>query len=156
MRAKDVVMVPCVCLVWSVWAIVAAHAQEINAELTKFQGTWVMISAEMDGRQVEDTHVQSSKITFVGNKVELIAPHQHKDTIVATITKIDETKNPKEMVWVRSAGPHAGATTTAIYAFEGPDTYRICFDPAGSAAPKQFGTKKGSGHIWHTWKRVTQ
>jgi uncharacterized protein (TIGR03067 family) len=58
------------------------------------------------------------------------------------------------MHWVRTNGPNAGRTMTAIYAFEGPDQYKICFDPAGAAAPEKFGTKAGSGHIWHTWKRA--
>jgi uncharacterized protein (TIGR03067 family) len=145
-------------LVWSVWTIAAAQEQQksVAEELKKFQGTWVMISAEMDGRKVEDTHVKLSRITVVGDRVELIAPHQHKDTIFATIVKMDETKNPKEMQWVRSSGPNAGTTMVAIYDFEDPDKYKICFDPAGLAAPKKFGTKAGSGHIWQTWKRVKQ
>ena len=145
-------------LVWSVWTIGAAQAQQqsVDAELQKFQGTWVMISAEMDGKKVHDTHVKQSRITFVGDKVEVITPHQHRDTIIASVVKLDLTKNPKEMHWVRTAGPNAGKTTIAIYEFEGPDQYKICFDPAGGAVPKEFGTKEGSGHIWHTWKRAKQ
>ena len=158
MRSKIFVMVTVMSLVWSVGAIAAALAQgqSADAELQKFQGTWVMVSAEMDGKNVSDADVKQSKITFVGNQVEVIAPHQHKDKIVASVTKLDLTKNPKEMHWVRSAGPNAGTTMIAIYEFEGPDQYKICFDPAGLAAPKKFGTKAGSGHIWHTWKRVKQ
>ncbi|MBI5583094.1 MAG: TIGR03067 domain-containing protein [Deltaproteobacteria bacterium] len=158
MRSRNFVMVTVISLVWSVWTIAAAQAQgqSADAELKKFQGTWVMISAEMDGKKVQDTHVKRSRITFVGEKVEVITPHQHKDTIVATIAKLDITKHPKEMHWVRTAGPNAGTTTIAIYEFEGPDQYKICFDPAGSTVPKKFGTKAGSGHIWHTWKRVKQ
>ena len=145
-------------LVGSVWTIAAAQAQpqSVDAELQKFQGTWVMISAEMDGKKVHDTHVKQSRITFVGDKVEVITPHQHRDTIIASVVKLDLTKNPKEMHWVRTAGPNAGKTMIAIYEFEGPDQYKICFDPAGGAVPKEFGTKEGSGHIWHTWKRAKQ
>ena len=158
MRSKIIVMVTVMSLVWSVGAIAAALAQgqSADAELQKFQGTWVMVSAEMDGKKVSDADVKQSKITFVGNQVEVIAPHQHKDKIVASVTKLDLTKNPKEMHWVRSAGPNAGTTMLAIYEFEGPNQYQICFDPAGVAAPKKFGTKAGSGHIWQTWKRVKQ
>jgi len=158
MRIKNFVRVTVVLLVWSVWTIAAPQAQgQIDdSELQRFQGTWVMIKAEMDGKKVHEAHVKQSRITFVGDKVELIAPHQHKDTIVASISKLDSTKNPKEMHWVRTVGPNAGTTMIAIYAFEGPDQYKICFDPAGSAAPKGFGTKAGSGHIWQTWKRVKQ
>ena len=158
MRSTILVMVTVMSLVWSVCTIAAAPApgQSAEAELQKFQGTWVMISAEMDGKKVSDADVKQSKITFVGDKVEVIAPHQHKDKIVASVTKLDLTKNPKEMHWVRSAGPNAGTTMLAIYEFEGPNQYQICFDPAGVAAPKKFGTKAGSGHIWQTWKRVKQ
>ena len=133
-----------------------AQGQSDAEALQKLQGTWVLVSAEMDGKQVKDEHVKLSKITFVGNKVELIVPHQHKDTIYATIGKMDETKTPMEMQWIRSSGPNAGTAMTAIYEFEGPDQYKICFDPTGSVVPKEFGTKAGSGHIWQTWKRVKQ
>lgn len=158
MRSTIFVMVTVISLVWSVWTISAAQAQgqSVDAELQKFQGTWVMVSAEMDGKKVHDAHVKQSKITFVGDKVEVITPHQHQDTIISTIAKLDITKNPKEMHWVRTAGPNTGTTMIAIYEFEGPDQYKICFDPAGSTVPRQFGTKAGSGHIWHTWKRVKQ
>jgi uncharacterized protein (TIGR03067 family) len=158
MRSRIFVIVTVVSLVCSVWTIAAVQAQgpSFDAELQRFQGTWVMISAEMDGKKVQDAHVKQSRITFVGDKVEVITPHQHKDTIIASIAKLDATKNPKEMHWVRTAGPKAGTTMIAIYEFEGPDQYKVCFDPAGSAVPKEFGTKAGSGHIWHTWKRVKQ
>lgn len=156
MRAKFFVMATVMLLVCSVWSISAAQQQEQNTdtELQKFQGTWVMVSAEMDGKKVHDKHVKQSKITFVGDKVEVIAPHQHKEKIIATITKFDLTKNPKEMQWVRSVGPKAGTTVNAIYEFDGPDQYKFCFDPAGLKVPKKFSTKAKSGHIWQTWKRV--
>lgn len=159
MRSKIVFAILTVMsLVWSAWTIAGAQTQQqsVDAELQRFQGTWMMISAEMDGKKVHDAHVKQSRITFVGDKVELIAPHQHKDTIVASVVKLDYTKNPKEMQWVRTAGPNAGKTMIAIYEFEGPDQYKICFDPASLAVPKEFGTKAGSGHIWHTWKRAKQ
>ena len=156
MRSTVLVIAAIMSLVCSMWAFAAAQApgQGADAELQKFQGTWAMVSAEMDGKKVHDKHVKSSRITFVGDKVEIITPHQHKEKIIASVTKLDPSKNPKEMHWVRSKGPNAGSTTVAIYEFEGPDQYKICFDPASSNVPKKFGTKEGSGQIWHTWKRV--
>lgn len=127
-----------------------------NTELQKFQGTWMLVAAEMDGKKVRDNHVKKSRITFSGTTVELTTPHQHKGKIVSTMLRLDTSKHPKEMQWVRSAGPNAGKTMTAIYAFEGPDQYKVSFDPTMKEMPKQFGTKAGSGHIWHTWKRVKQ
>jgi uncharacterized protein (TIGR03067 family) len=145
-------------LAWSIWTLAAAQApgQSTDAELQRFQGTWVLISAEMNGKKVHDTHVTQSRITFVGDTIEVITPHQHKENIISSITRLDLTKNPKEMHWVRSAGPNVGTTMIGIYEFEGPDQFRFCFDPAGPDVPEKFGTKEGSGHIWHTWKRVKQ
>lgn len=125
-----------------------------SAELKKFQGTWVMVGAEMDGKKVHEKHVKQSKITFVGDKVEIFTPHQHKEKIVSTMIKLDPSKKPGEIQWVRNTEPNRGKTMTAIYEFEGPDQYKISFDPTLKETPKKFGTKAGSGHIWHTWKRV--
>ena len=125
-----------------------------KAELQKFQGSWVMADAEMDGKKVQEKHVKKSRITFTGNKVQLTTPHQHRKKIVAIMTKLDPSKKPGEMQWVRNTGPNKGKTMTAIYEFEGPDQYKVSFDSSMKETPKQFGTKAGSGHIWHTWKRV--
>jgi uncharacterized protein (TIGR03067 family) len=156
MRSRILIIVTVILLVWTAWTVAAAQGQvqTSDAELQKFQGSWVMTAAEMDGKKVQDTHVKQSKITFAGDKVEVVTPHQHKDTIIATIKKLEVTKTPKEMHWVRTAGPKTGVTMIAIYEFEGPDQYKICFDPAGFAVPNKFNTKEGSGHIWHTWKRA--
>ena len=156
MRSKIFVFATVMTFLWSASTFAAAQTQETStdAELQKFQGTWVMISAEMDGKKVPEEHVKQNKITFVGNKVELFSPHQHKEVIVASITKLDVTKNPKEMHWVRVNGPHAGKTVISIYEFEGPDQYKVSFDPAALTVPKKFGTETGSGHIWHNWKRL--
>jgi uncharacterized protein (TIGR03067 family) len=158
MRSALFVIVTVMSLVWPIWTLAAAQAPgpSADAELQRFQGTWVLISAEMDGRKVHDTHVKESRITFVGDKVEVITPHQHKEKIIAFITKLDLTKDPKEMHWVRTTGPNVGTTMIAIYEFEGSDQCKFCFDPASVDVPKKFGTKEGSGHIWHTWKRVRQ
>lgn len=158
MRTRLFFTALCLTLIWSLstFATLQAQTKNIDAELQKFQGTWVMIAAEMDGKAVPDAHVKLSKITFVGDKVELFTPHQHKDVIVATVVKLDTAKNPKEMHWLRAKGPKAGTTMVSIYEFEGADQYKISFDPAGMTIPKKFGTEAGSGHIWHTWKRLKQ
>jgi len=143
-----------ICTAHGLFAAEPAQGGIDKAELQKFQGSWVMVAAEMDGKKVHDKHVKQSRISFDGTKVELTTPHQHKEKILATIVKLDATKKPAEIQWVRSAGPNAGKTMHAIYEFEGADQYKVSFDPAIKETPKKFGTKAGSGHIWHTWKRV--
>lgn len=74
--------------------------------------------------------------------------------IVASITKLDVTKNLKEMHWVRANGPNAGATMISIYEFKGQDQDKVSFDPAALTVPQKFGTETGSGYIRHNWKRL--
>ena len=69
----------------------APSEDEVKAELHKFQGTWVLVAGEMDGKKVAAEHVKQSKITFDGTTVMVDTPHQSADTIVATMTKLDPT-----------------------------------------------------------------
>ena len=156
MRYKTTLMAVAVLLLWSVWSSFAAGVEGADAqqELQKFQGTWVMVSAEMDGKKIADENVGRSKITFQGDKMQVLVPHQHAEMIVVDIVKIDPSKNPKEMHFVRKNGPNAGKTMIGIYEFEGDDQYRFAFDPTGATTLKEFTTKEGTGHIHNTWKRV--
>jgi uncharacterized protein (TIGR03067 family) len=127
---------------------------EAKKELQKFQGAWVMVSGELSGKKAADEHVSRSKIVYDGDKLQIMVPNQTTETIVAEIVKIDPTKNPKEMHFIRKNGPNAGKTLIGIYEFEGDGQYKFAFDPAGATTLKEFVTKDGTGHIRNTWKRV--
>jgi uncharacterized protein (TIGR03067 family) len=127
---------------------------DAKKELQKFQGTWVMVSGELSGKKAADEHVSRSKIVYEGDKLQIMVPNQTTETIVAEIAKIDPTKNPKEMHFIRKNGPNAGKTLIGIYEFEGDDQYKFALDPAGATTLKEFVTKDGTGHIRNTWKRV--
>jgi uncharacterized protein (TIGR03067 family) len=158
MRYKISLIAVAALLLWSVGPSFAAEIQgaEAQKDLKKFQGAWVMVSGEMDGKKVPDEHVKKSKIKYHGTKVELVLPNQSSETMFSDIVKIDTTKNPREVHKFRKNGPHTGKTVVAIYEFEGDDQYKIAFDPAGKTKLKEFATKEGTGHVWNTWKRVKQ
>jgi hypothetical protein len=59
------------------------------------------------------------------------------------VKRLDPKKAPREMEWVRSAGPGARRTMQAIYEFDGMETYKVCFDPAGKGRPKELATTSG-------------
>jgi uncharacterized protein (TIGR03067 family) len=128
--------------------------QDAEKELKKFQGAWVMVSGELDGKKAADEHVKKGKIVYEGNKLQIAVPNQTEETIVAEIVKIDPTKNPKEMHFIRKTGPNAGKALIGIYEFEGDDQYKFAFDPVGKITLKEFITKEGTGHVRNTWKRV--
>lgn len=131
-----------------------AFAADAAPQLDKFQGTWVLVSGERDGKKISDDHVNNSKITYKGNQGELTTPHQHNETIFFEIVKIDPDKSPKEFHLVRKSGPSAGKTIVGIYEFDGNDQFKFAFDPSATTTPKDFVSKEGSGFISHTWKRV--
>jgi uncharacterized protein (TIGR03067 family) len=132
----------------------AVFADKVDTELNKFQGTWILVSGEKDGKKMADEEVSKNKIIYQGNNGQLTSPHQSKETIVFEIVKIDPTKSPKQFSLIRKTGPSAGKTLTAIYEFNGNDQFTFAFDPVGVTTPKEFATKEGSGHILHVWKRV--
>jgi len=156
MRYTTTLMAVGVSLLWSVGSTFAAGVGGADAqrELQKFQGTWVMVSGELDGKKVADEHVSRGKITYQGDKLQIMVPNQHGEMIAAEIVKIDPTKKTKEMHFVRKNGPNAGKTMIGIYEFEGDDQYKFAFDPSGAMTLKEFTTKEGTGHIRNTWKRV--
>jgi uncharacterized protein (TIGR03067 family) len=134
-------------------ALVAAEDDGAKKELKKFEGTWVMVSGEKEGKKVAPEHVKKSKITWKGPEVHVLTPHQSRAPIKGTCT-VDPSKRPRHMDWVRSEGPHKGETMPAIYEFISEDSYRVCFAPPGKPRPREFATKPGSGHTLHVWKRV--
>jgi uncharacterized protein (TIGR03067 family) len=156
MRWKTTLIAAALLLLWSVGAPFAAGVggAEAEKELQKLQGTWVMVSGELDGKKAADEHVSRSKIIYEGDKGLLVVPNQTPETIIFEIVRIDHTKSPKEMHFIRRSGPNAGKTIIAIYEFEGDDQYKFAFDPTGIMTLKEFATKEGTGHIRNTWKRV--
>ena len=156
MLLKKLAVAFVVLAVLSVSSIARAQPEDkgMKAELEKFQGTWVLASAKLDGKKVAVDHVKQSKITFDGDKVEVYSPHQHKEVIIATITKLEVATQPNQMQWIRTSGPNAGVTMTGLYKFKNPSQYTICFHPAGTSVPTKIGSAAGSGYLVQTWKRV--
>jgi uncharacterized protein (TIGR03067 family) len=135
-------------------SVAFAQDEKVEKEKKKFAGTWALASGEVDGKPVADEHVKAGRITYAGDAVSLVSPHQSKDPFKAKITRFDPSKKPAEMEWVRDNGPNAGKTMMAIYEWIDDDSYRICFDPSGKERPKEFKTTAGSGYIMHVWKRT--
>jgi uncharacterized protein (TIGR03067 family) len=113
-----------------------------------------MVSSQVDGKAVADEHVKAGRLTYAGDKFAVTTPHQAKEPIKAKLTRMDPSKKPAEMDWVRDSGPGAGKPMLAIYEWLDDDTYRICFDPTGKGRPKDFKAAPGTGYILHVWKRV--
>ena len=136
-------------------AVAEAKDNKVDQEeLKRLQGTWVLVSGEMEGKKVAAEAIEASRMTYSGDTITLNTPHQSKQPITSKVKRLDPKKAPREMEWVRSAGPGAGRTMQAIYEFYGMDTYKVCFDPAGKGRPKEFATTSAGCKILHVWKRA--
>jgi uncharacterized protein (TIGR03067 family) len=132
-----------------------AKDDAVAQEVKKFEGTWVLVSGEKEGKPVSAEDIKNSKLVHKGKDVTVTTPHQSKEPIKSKF-ELDPSKNPKEMEWVRANGPDAGKKMLAIYEWIDPDQYRVAFAPAGNDRPKEFATKPGTGQIMHVWKRAKE
>ena len=138
-------------------AVVAPMAlggdEKVENEKKKFVGNWTLASGQVDGKPVADEDVKRSKMTSEAEKRTLTVPHLAKDTLTSKLKRLDPSKKPAELEWVRDNGRGTDTTMLAIYEWVDEDTYRVCYDPSGKARPKEFKAAAGSGFVLHVWKR---
>lgn len=100
-----------------------------------------------DGKALPEDHVKQTTIIIKGNTFRF--PGLAEDATAREGTfKLDETKNPKEM----DSTSTEKEISLGIYELE-PDSYKICFAPAGKPRPTKFGSERGSDQILQLWQR---
>jgi uncharacterized protein (TIGR03067 family) len=117
-------------------------------ELKKLQGTWRMLTLEMDGAPMPASAVAGAKIIVEGDQFTTSGMGA---TYKGTMT-IDATKTPKTLDMAFTEGPERGNTSLAIYEVNG-DSWKICLGLTGKERPKAFSTAPGSGHALETLER---
>jgi uncharacterized protein (TIGR03067 family) len=119
-------------------------------DLEKLRGTWVLVSAEHDGKKLPAEEVKKTRITIDGEKFVFPAA-SGIGTSQKGVIKVYPDKDPK---WMDSQATDAakGKVSLGIYEVKG-DDYKVCFAPPGKERPKEFTSPAGSGHILQVWKR---
>ena len=105
---------------------VSAQDDVVKKELAKLQGTWVVVSAEFNGKSVESS--KGDTFTFEGNKAKI--KNKVKETEPMTI-KLDPAKKPKEIDFQDGS--------QGIYRLEG-DALTLFY---GGKRPSGFDAKEG-------------
>ena len=121
-------------------------------DLAKLQGTWVLVSAERDGKKLPKDEVKKTKIRFKGDTF-VFPDASGIGTSQKGIIKVDPSKTPKWMDSKATNDTAKGELSLGIYEIAG-DDYKVCFAPPGKDRPKRFSSKPGSGHILQVWKRA--
>jgi uncharacterized protein (TIGR03067 family) len=112
------------------------------AELAKFNGTWVGVSAVEDGKEVPKAAAEAIRLTVTGEKYTFTTGK----TEAEGAHRLDPTKTPKQIDAVRTKGPHAGEKMLGIYELTD-DTFKVCFAAPGKPdRPTEFKSAAGSGH----------
>ncbi len=129
-------------------SLVAGGADEaaVKKDLAALKGTWIIVSAERDGKNVTDTGVI---LTFDG--IGKAAVKKGSQLLFAGAIKIDPTKKPKTLdATQESDGDLKGKTLPGIYELDG-DTLKIC---SGKERPTQFSSAPGSSSFLRIYKRA--
>ena len=116
-------------------------------DLEKFQGNWLLISLERDGKKTPPEEAKKFTLPIQGNKFML-----RKDAVIiseGTMT-LDLTKKPKEIDESITNGVHKGTVYSAIYEIDD-EHHKICFAAAGKERPTAFIS--GNGQLLQVWKR---
>ena len=94
------------------------YREQVDAEVRKFQGTWIQIKCEADDvTNPTDEFGPGPRTTFFGNTYAVT----NADGIVViegTFT-LDPNKEPKEVDWTDTCGSDSDKTFPAIYVFDG-------------------------------------
>jgi uncharacterized protein (TIGR03067 family) len=137
----------CACVI-RLPAFAAQQDEASKKELEKFQGTWVFVSMEQDGREAPKTE-EPHTVTFEGDKFTVKLGNK---VVQAGTHKLDPTKKPKTVDATVTEGEGKGTTMLGIYELEG-DTIKVCFDSQGKQRPSQYRTAASPGYFMAVVKR---
>lgn len=129
----------------------AADDDAVKKELETFSGTWKCTSATIDGKELSKEDAAKITLTVKGGKYTFKGAGE---TAEGTHT-LDPSKKPKELDAVRTSGKEKGEKMLAIYELT-KDSYKICLAASGKARPKEFSSKKDSGHRLMQFERAKE
>src|SRR6266852_5147521 len=121
----------------------------VKKELAALQGTWTLVSMEVDGKPVDAERLKSTTLTIKDSKYSLLARKQlHEVELI-----LDPSKNPKEVDMKFLDGPNKDRVGRGIYQRDG-KTLKICrgLDPQ-QERPKDFKTEGKINYFVMVWEK---
>jgi uncharacterized protein (TIGR03067 family) len=128
-------------------AVGAADEDAAKKDLDKMQGDWALASYVIDGTKLSDDEAQSLFRTVKGNEYTVLL---FDKVISKGAFKLDPSKDPKTI----DSYP-AGKTDNPVLGIYEVDanTFKVCSAAPGKERPKEFTSKKDSGHSLMIWER---
>jgi uncharacterized protein (TIGR03067 family) len=139
-------------LILAVGLLLAANAPKddpAGIEKKKFEGTWSLVSLEVNGQAADVDKLRGAKLTIKGAQYSF----QLGDMRLELTHKVGPNQKPKTLDLTLVEGAQKGKTLYAIYELEG-DTLKICrnLEPQKDR-PTEFATKPNSELMLIVWKR---
>lgn len=123
-----------------------------ETELARLVGKWTITSRVQAGEETIKLKEGAVESIVVFNK-EGVFGWEGGTEEMGKVTRIDPSKNPKEIDYLFNAGPYKGKTQKGLYKFEG-DTFVDCCTEPGQERPTEFKSTKENGYEIMTAKRV--
>ena len=99
------------------------------------EGTWVVASAALGGKDLPLQAFQNSPLRMAGGRYAFQSDSGEYAVIPGAVPAALEVRGRQ--------GPNAGKTIPAIFKVQG-DTLTICYDLSGTARPKDFRSEPGT------------
>jgi uncharacterized protein (TIGR03067 family) len=118
-------------------------------DLAAMQGTWTLVSMEVDGQAVKADKLKSTTLTIKDSKYTLLARQQQHEVELT----LDPSKTPKAIDMKFLDGPNKDRVGRGIYQIEG-KTLKICrgLDPQQDR-PESFKTQGQINCFVMVWDR---
>ena len=117
-----------------------AKKDPLDEEYAKFEGTWQIVSLEVDGMKLPAETIKDSRLIIKGKEFTM---KEKIATYKGTFT-IDAGKKPKTIDLKFTEGPEKGNTSYGIYELDG-DDFKLCLTITAKDRPVEFATKAKSG-----------
>jgi uncharacterized protein (TIGR03067 family) len=119
-----------------------------DMDYAKFEGTWQVVSLEVDGMKIPQETIKESKLIIKGKEFTM----KEKIAIYKGTFSIEPSKKPKTIDIKFTEGPEKGNTSLGIYEIDG-DDLKLCLSVTAKERPTEFTAKPKSGHGFEVLKR---
>jgi uncharacterized protein (TIGR03067 family) len=120
----------------------------LDMDYAKLEGTWQVVSLEVDGMKIPKETIKESKLIIKGKEFTM----KEKIAIYKGTFSIDPSKKPKTIDIKFTEGPEKGNASLGIYELNG-DDFQLCLSVTTKERPTEFTAKPKSGHGFEVLKR---
>ena len=116
----------------------------MSNDLDRMQGTWKVVSLEMEGMKLPGMMFMLAKVVVDGTTFKSTG----MGSVYEGVLQIDETTSPKSFSIQFTQGSEEGNRNFGIYEFSGEGAelrWKLCLAMKGGATPTDFSAPKGSG-----------